>query len=341
MLLVNHNSEYAAGVLNVGGFGEVYVNNPDLNYLGTKNDLFLNLDNSIKRLLPKASLRVTNDMRYAPTPPGFSSVAAGTSPGAPVNVPNVFAQGILIQRINTFADNGAVSASYATTASTTVDASYAFGILRFGSSPTPTPVTLFDTTTHTGTVGGTVQLTSRDILSPKYSYMHTGFSNSSTSSSVQVNTATLKWSRTLTPNLIAELGGGGLIIDPGLTTFAANAALIMSSQNNSATISYARTAVPSFQLAGVVLVSDIFSLSAIQNLDQRWQLVESANYAEGFGSGIKYHSYVASVDLNYWVTQIWSMALSYDYMKSDFDSPTTDRVWARNAVTLSVRASLE
>jgi hypothetical protein len=116
----------------------------------------------------------------------------------------------------------------------------------------------------------------------------------------------------------------------------------MSAQNNSATISYARTAVPSFQLAGVVLVSDIFSLSAIQNLDQRWQLVETANYAEGFGSsGIKYHSYVASVDLNYWVTQIWSMALSYDYMKSDFDTPTTDRVWARNAVTLSVRASLE
>src|SRR5262249_43831583 len=77
---VNHNSEYVTGYLDVGGFYEAFVRNSDLNFFGTANGLYLNLDNSIKRLLPNASLTVSDYMRYTPTPPGFSSVAAGTSP---------------------------------------------------------------------------------------------------------------------------------------------------------------------------------------------------------------------------------------------------------------------
>ena len=72
----------------------------------------------------------------------------------------------------------------------------------------------------------------------------------------------------LTPNLSAELGGGGILISPGLTTYAANAALIMNFQNNSATISYARSAFPSFVGAGEPLIGDRFSLSAIQMIDR-------------------------------------------------------------------------
>ncbi|HEY6564866.1 MAG TPA: hypothetical protein VIY86_10245, partial [Pirellulaceae bacterium] len=292
-LLVNHNGSYASGVLSAGGFSETYVNNPNVDFYGTNSSLFLNLDNSIKRVLPHASLRITDVVRYAPTPPGFSSLAPGTSPGAPVNTTNVYAQGFLSQRTNNVTNTATVSASYATTASTSVEASYSYAILRFGSSPVATQTNLFDTTTHTGIVAGTVQVSGRDILSPKYTHVQTDFSSSALSSSVQSDIATLNWSRTLTPNLVAELGGGGVMIHPGLTTYAANAALIMRAQKTSTTINYVRTAVPNFQAAGVVIISDIFSVSATQDLDQHWQLVEAANYATGFGSGIKYDSYAA------------------------------------------------
>src|SRR5215813_6211785 len=69
MLRVNHNGDYAAGYLDIGGFGETFVRNSDLNFFGTANTLYLNLDNSIKRLLPNASLTISDYVRYTPTAP--------------------------------------------------------------------------------------------------------------------------------------------------------------------------------------------------------------------------------------------------------------------------------
>ena len=339
-LSVNHNGDYAYGFLNATGFSETYINNPGIDFYGTSSNLFLDLDKSIKRLIPKAALRITDVVRYAPSAPGYSSLTAGTSPGAPVNPTNAFAQGFLTQRTNNVTNTATVSASYAISATTTVEASYSYGILRFGSSPVAGP-TLFDTTTHTVTAGLPVQLTGLDILTPKYTHMEADFSSSVRSGSVQSDSATMNWARTWTQNLKTELGGGGVIINPGLTTFAANAALILSSQKNSATISYVRTAVPNIQGSAVVIISDIFSLSAVQNLSQQWQLVETANFAKGFGTNITYESLNASVDLNYWWTRIWSTALSYDYMHFDSETTGTGRVWARNAITFSLRATLE
>ncbi len=68
---VNHNGDYVTGYLDVGGFDETYVRNSDLNFFGTADSFYLNLDNSIKRLLPNASLIVSDYVRYTPTPPGF------------------------------------------------------------------------------------------------------------------------------------------------------------------------------------------------------------------------------------------------------------------------------
>ncbi len=92
---VNFNGRYASGVLNAGGFGEAYIKNPDLNYLGTVNSLSLNLDNTIKRWLPNASLRIVEALSYTPLPPGFANPTPGTSPDDPGNIQDVYAQGIL------------------------------------------------------------------------------------------------------------------------------------------------------------------------------------------------------------------------------------------------------
>src|SRR5262249_5309190 len=44
---VKHNGDYAAGYLDVGGFYETFVRNSDLNFFGTADTLYLNLDNSV------------------------------------------------------------------------------------------------------------------------------------------------------------------------------------------------------------------------------------------------------------------------------------------------------
>jgi hypothetical protein len=354
MLRVNHNGDYASAVLNIGGFSETHAKNSNLNYLGTNDSLFLNLDNSIKRLFPNASLRVSDNFSYTPLPPGFVNSAAGTSPGAPVNIQNVYAQGFLGARTNNLINNGTVSTSYATTASTSLDASYNYAIIRFGSSPSTQGLTLFDTTTQTGTVGGTARLSALDILNVKYAHSQIDRTPSSpsttiSSSSFIIDSATIGWSRTLTSNLSAELGGGGILINPGITTYALNAALIMNSLNNSATISYSRSAFPNLTGAGGggggILIGDVFSLSAIQKIDRQWQLTEAVNYTHASGgSGLNpltYDSFFAGGDIQYWMTSIWSTALSYNYSKftNEIGSVKTD--FDRQVIMFSIRATWE
>ena len=119
----------------------------------------------------------------------------------------------------------------------------------------------------------------------------------------------------------------------------------MNFSNNSATISYLHSAFPSYvAVVPIVLVGEVFSLSAVQKLDRQWQLSEVVSYAHRSGgsglSAVSFTSYRAGVDLYYWMTSIWSTALlSYEYMKftSEFGSVTTET--DRQAITLSVRAT--
>jgi hypothetical protein len=348
MLRVNYNGGLADGFLEVGGFGETYVRNPTLNYIGTADTLSLDLDKSIKRLLPNASLSITNSVRYTPTPPGFVNPVAGTSPSSPGNIQNVFAQGILSYRANNLTNNGTVTTSYATSPTTSLNASYSHAILRFGSSPisSASQLSLFDTTTQTGTVGGIARLNALDTVNVRYSHSQSEFiplSGSASSTLFKTDSATLGWSRILTPYLTAEVGGGGILIDPGITTYAANASLTMNLPGHRATISYSRSTTPSFIGAGVILRSDNILLTAVHNITQQWQLVESANYSHSTGgsgsSAVNYNTYAASVDLYYWVTHIWSTALSFDYMNFDQGFAGTKTTFDRYAITFGVKAS--
>jgi len=90
------------------------------------------------------------------------------------------------------------------------------------------------------------------------------------------------------------------------------------------------------------MIVNVFALSAIQKIDQQWQLAESASYAHrSGGSGLDsltYNSYRVGVDLYYWVPSIWSTALSYDYTKFPLESGSFTQETDRQAITLSVRA---
>lgn len=347
MLRVNHNGDYASGILNLGGFSETHVKNPDLNYLGTRDTLFLNLDNSIKRLFPDAGLKIFDSFSLTRLPPGFDSPVAGTSPSDPINTQDVFAQGILFRRANNLINSGTVSASYATTALTSLQASYTHSMIHFQGAPSTTGgVNLFNTTTQTGTVSGIARMSELDTLHLNYSHAQTEFTRGSISSSFKVDSVTTGWSRTLTSNLNAEVGGGVIQINPGITTYAANAALVMNFLNNSATLSYSHSAFPSYMaVVPTVIVGDVFVLSAVHKIGRQWQLNETGSYGHrSGGSGINsvtYTTYRAGVDLYYWVNSIWSTALSYDYSNFSSDVGTSATSFDRQVITLSVRATWE
>jgi hypothetical protein len=350
MLQVNHNGNYATGFLDAGGVSETYVNNSGLNFLGGNGTLSLNLDNTVKRILPNARLFITDAVNYTPSPPGFVNPIAGTNPGAPVNIQDVFAQGILVQRTNRITNSGTVSATYDTSASTRIIASYSHSMLRFLSDSSTSLVgaqsTLFDTTTQTGAVGGSAQVSGVDTLDIRYSRTQSEFTGGSVSSvSFDTNIATIGWTRILTPNFSAEAGGGGILLDHGRTTYAANAALVMNFASSRTTISYARSAFPSFAGVPTQLVGNVVSLSSVHEISSQWQLTGSANYSHSSGTRgtdeIKFDLYGGSVNLAYLVTKIWSTALGYSYLRFDRESGGLMSQFDRHVVMFSLRASWE
>ena len=348
---VDHSGEYASGTLNLSGFSETYAKNTNLNYLGTNDSLFLNLDNSIKRLFPHASLRIMDTFSYTELPPGLVNPIAGTRPSdanivVDPNIPNsdnVFAQGLQFQRSKNLINTGTVMTSYATTNLTSLNASYSYAIIRFNGSSSTQGLSLFDATTQTGTVGGTVRLSDLDTLNLTYSQGQTESTRSGISSFFKVDSAILGWSRLLTSNLSAQVGGGGTMVSSGYTTYIANASLVMNFVNNSATMSYARTVVPSFVGAGEPLVADRFSLSSVQKISRQWQVAESASYVHTTRAGgvnaLTYDSIVAGGDIQYWLNSIWGTSLSYNYMKFISESGSVKTDFDRHVMMFSVIAS--
>ena len=348
---VNHSGEYASGVLSLGGFSETYARNSNLDYLGTHDSLYLNLDNSIKRLFPRASLLVMDTFSYTQLPPALVNPVAGKRPGDPnivvdPNIPNsddVFAQGLQFQRRNNLVNTGTIMTSYATTDLTSLNASYSYSILRFKGAASTLGLSLFDATTQTGTVGGTARLSDLDTLNVTYSQGQTVSTRGGTSSFFKIDSATLGWSRLLTQNISAQVSGGGIVISTGLTTYIANAALVMNFLNNSATMSYARTVVPSFVGAGEPLIADRFSLSAAQKLSRQWQVTEMASYVHTARAGglnaLTYDSIAAGGDIQYWANSIWGTSLSYNYMKFISESGSINSDFDRHVIMFSVIAS--
>jgi hypothetical protein len=149
----------------------------------------------------------------------------------------------------------------------------------------------------------------------------------------------------LSTSLTAEAGGGGIWVDPGQTTYAANAALIMNLENNQATISYARSAYPSYSGVATVVISDTVSLSATQKIDQQWQVVERGYYSHSSGgtaaNNIKFDSYGGEVGVEYLITRAWSAALGYGYLRFDQEFGATKNQFDRHVAMLSVRATWE
>jgi hypothetical protein len=347
----NGGGEYASGFVDVRGFGQTYVRNPNLNYVGFIGRLSLTLDNAVQKLFPNARLQIFDSGMYTPTPPSFVNPGAGTSPSDINNTQNAFAQGILAYRTNTLTNVASVVSSYAISPLTTLKASYSNSIIRYGSShvgASATGLALFSTTSHTGTAAVSTQITGSDTIS--LTYVH-GWINYQTEPAItfQTGTGTLGWSRTLTPTLKSELGGGVIVIDPGLTSWTGNAALVWTVPNHSVTLSYLRSVFPSLVGTVTPLIGNTVSLSARHTLGRDWQLTESASYINSFGATpsteagpgkVEYTTFIFNAGLSYSLTRIWSTGLSFSYLNYDSQFGLTTYAYPRYVVAFAISAAL-
>lgn len=368
-ILVRHSGEYVAGTLDVSGFNETYVKNPTLNFLGGAGALTVSFDKTIKRFLPNASFGITESLRYTPLPPSFLNPIAGTSPNDPINPQDAFARGVIAFRTNTFTNNAGADFSYRVGPGTDLNLSYSNAMVRYLKSDLSQSVagSLFDVTTHTGTVGASTSLTASDALNVRYTYSHNTFSAGTTATSgstiqtgvdrsFQSHSALLGWSKKWSSSFTSDLRGGTVIINAdtgsGLTSWAMNASLTFTDPSYPVTLSYSRSAFPSIFGEATPVIGNIVSLSATQWLSRDWQLAEMANFSQSTGgtSGnsntLKFTTYRAGADLYYWMTRIWSVALSYDYLL--FDSAFANSSGSinsfqinRHSITLGVKATWE
>ena len=364
-VLVRHSGEYVTGNLETTGFNEIYVRNPGLNYYGGGGSLVVRFDKTIKRFLPNASFGINESTRYTPLPSGFLNPVAGTSPNDPINPQDAFARGVIAFRTNTFTNNAGANFSYEISPTTNVSLGYSNAIIRYFKSDLTESISgsLFDITTHTGTVGGSTSLTASDALNVRYAYSHNTFSSGTTivsgntvrsgiDTSFQSHSALLGWSRTWSSMFSSDLRGGAIVISAdtgsGLTSWAVDASLTFTDPNYPATLSYSRTAFPSVFGEATPVIGDIVSLSATQWLARDWQLAELANFSQSTGgtsnnSGtLKFTTYRAGIDLYYWMTRIWSIALSYDFLSFDsrFGTGSSFQI-DRHSITLGVKATWE
>ena len=118
------------------------------------------------------------------------------------------------------------------------------------------------------------------------------------------------------------------MIDPGITTYALNASMTMNTPNNIATISYARSAYPNFVGVGVPV---IVGRCVIDRHPKACPTMGAGRNRELFACfgrlAVQPRSHIPpilpAVDLYYWVTRIWSTALSFDYMNFELRVRTT------------------
>ena len=331
------------GSLQAGATGEVYVNNPELNYIGVNANLDLSLDNAVKRLFPRASLRITDYFIYTPQPPAFLSPQAQLAGQS-----NVFATGIQVVRADSIQNTATVTGAYTLTPIVSLRGSYAYGFIDFGDSlATPAEGTLFDTSYQNATLGINGQVTRRDSVNVNYTYTKSNFgAGSGGVSEFTTHGILLGWNHAFTPTLRGALTGGPTATDVGTGSvplaFTGTASLTWTQRAANFTFLYTRAVTPSYSVAATALISDTVGVSIASPLTARLSMSAVLNYARNESEvnqvPLSYESYGGTITFTYALApRITALAsYSYNWFNQTFETGTSQ--FDRQLATLTIRA---
>jgi hypothetical protein len=328
---VQHRGQSIDGDLKVGGTGNVYVNNPGLNFFSATASLNLTLDNWIRRLVGRTRLQVENYFQYTPQPPAFIT-PQGLGPADRMLI------GIQTFRANSLLNVLQARGSYDISRTLSVRGSYLNSIFRFGQIfVTAGPGTFNNTITETTSAGPELKLSPRDTAGLSYAYSTTQFGEAA---GFKTHTITADYTRLLTPALVATVNAGATQIEPGGSRNVVGKAELTwrLSEGQRWTISYTKEISVVFFLVAAPLLSERFSARMVHQFTERLGTTASANYAnnESFSTPVfRFESYGVDVGLAYAVTRQISASVVYDYANFKYPGFPFDR----NVVTFSISST--
>ena len=337
-----HKNQWVEGTIGGGATGEVYVNNPGLNYVGGNGSVELNLDRAMNALLPGLRLNLSDMIRYTPELPAFAAPTSGNQ------VSEAFVQGLQARRANSFTNAAKVEASYFFSQSMGLTSTYTDRRTRFGRAIGTQPgaaVGEFINTNFQTLTSGLVGMPSlADTISLLYQYQKATFPDLGRGArEFSTQGAIARWSRLITPTLQATVEGGFTVINSSNDVNPIGAASLQwQGQYTSLQLSYSRAVVPSMLFAATPLLSQSVTAAVSRRLSEPLSLSLSGSYAVNQSvpdsSLIRFESYRVMPSLEYTIGPSLTATLSYTH--SEFTRNFTGRSteFDRNMVMLSLMA---
>jgi hypothetical protein len=344
--LLNEN-RYAETSILAGVSGNLFVNNPDLNFVSTNLTGSATLDRWVRRFIQGARLQVSDSFSFSPESPSFVSA------GNPLPTDNPFARGIVPVRANMYTNTAMVAAAYPLAPGLSLQGTYSYSLLRIGEifvkQPIDTPVVFFNTDMHAWSIGPTWRLSRADTLS--LSYRSTTSSLSPTSGSLPSVDFTARGVEATYASTSADWGavlsGGATVLDLDNRAYPTGS-LALTAKYGELTnfrVIGSRAFAPAFFATGGALISTNAGISVEHRFSRILSFTGSANYAYNEVAPVNFatfESYTASGLLSYNISRSLLASIGYSYTYFSVGTPeavTTDLagyILNRHVVTFSI-----
>jgi hypothetical protein len=295
-----------------------------------------------------SSFTVYDTYSYTPQPPAFIT---GDLDGEGANP---LVRGFLVGRVDTEINNMGAAATIPLARQLSVTGSYSNGLMRFGTSEfQQTGAGSLTSTQYTSYGGGLVtRLSQQDTVS--VNYLDTQY-NQGISNYFTTRAGYLGWNRTFSPVLAMKSTAGVQLIEGAANRVKIPASIgpvgsfLLSYRDQATAVSfyYNISITPSYQLDSQVLLSNVVSLSLVQQMPvQDLQGMLSVNYGwseryiRGSGSPISFNSYAGVAGLTYRVTRKTFLSLSYSLSNFDQTFGPQRYIIDRQVVQLSLSQAL-
>jgi hypothetical protein len=323
--LLNKN-RYADTSLQAGVSGSLFVNNQDLNFVSTNLTGAAILDKLVSRFIHDAKLQISDSFAFSPESPSFISATN------PLPTTNPFAIGLVPIRANMYTNTAVVAASYPITPGLTLQGSYSYSLLRIGEifvkQPSETPVTFFNTDTHTWSIGPSWRLSRTDTMG--LSYKSTSNNLSLTSGSAPNIDFTARGLEATYATTSADWGavvsGGATILDVDNRAYPTGSLTLTTNYGEATTLRAigSRAFAPAFFATGGALISTNAGVSVEHRFSRLLTFTGSANYAYNEAAPVNiatFESYTASGLLSYKLSRSLLTSIGYSYTYFQVSTP--------------------
>jgi hypothetical protein len=334
--------------LNAGVSGNVFVNNPVLNYVSTNAGLNSDLTGWIRELIPGAKLQVSDSFYFTPEPPGFIT---GVKPETPADT---FARGVVAFRANTYTNYATVNGAYAFSRTTGLQANYTNSLFTFGQVFQADPSAnlqnfYFDSIMHYASIGPWYKWSRKDTIGLNYQPTYMTLTGAGTTQTFTAHSVVVSYTRE-TPDWTFTIDGGPAYLEQGSFFYYNGGASLTTNYDKSTSfrLSFSRQLAPAFFSTGGGLISNTAGASIQSAIVKNLVLAGSIYYSENTAVPVdivKFTSLLANAQLTYRMTRTLSSSIGYYY--NFFDQSSQDVVGApiqsfqfdRHYITFSISST--